>query len=122
MKSPHVFASVRFALAGLRHAVLAERNVQIHVALTVVAVAVGWWLGLAPSEWAVLALTIGLVLVAELANTAIERLVDLVAPDRHPLAGAAKDVAAGAVLVSAGVAVVVALLLFGPKVVAWLGC
>ena len=58
--------------------------------------------------------TVGLVVCAELVNSAIERLVDLVHPDHHPLAGEVKDVAAAAVVVSAAVAVVVGCLILGP--------
>jgi diacylglycerol kinase (ATP) len=64
---------------------------------------------------------IGLVWTAEGVNTAIEAVVDLASPDMHPLAGKAKDVAAGAVLLAALAAVVVGLLVFGPRVLALLG-
>ena len=61
----------------------------------------------APLWWAVMALAVGLVLVAELINTALEAVVDRLHPERHPEIGAAKDIAAGAVLVASGIAVVV---------------
>jgi diacylglycerol kinase (ATP) len=66
------------------------------------------------------ALAVGTVWTAELANTAIEALTDLVSPEYHPLAGKAKDVAAGAVLMAAVAALVVGLLIFGPRVLALL--
>ena len=75
---------------------------------------VGIWLHLPPRDWAVLALTIGVVLAVEVGNTAIEALVDLASPDTHPLAKVAKDAAAGAVLILALAAVVVGLTILGP--------
>ncbi len=71
-------------------------------------------LRLPPAAWAVLALAIGMVLFAELLNTAVEAVVDLVSPDEHPLAKQAKDVAAAAVLVAALTAVAA-----GALVAAW---
>jgi diacylglycerol kinase len=73
-----------------------------------------FWLGISRLEWSVLILTTLLVWMAEFANTALEAVVDLVSPDYHPLAKAAKDVAAAAVLVGALGAVVVGLLILGP--------
>lgn len=98
-----------------------QRNMWIHTAFSVGAVAAGLWLRLTPVEWAVIVLTMGLVWTAEFANTALEAAVDLASPDLHPLAKVAKDVAAGAVLVTAGTAVAVGLLIFGPPLLARLG-
>ncbi len=74
----------------------------------------GVWLRLTPDRWAILAVVSGLVLVSEMINTVVEGTVDLVCPDCHPLARTVKDVMAGAVLLSAIVAVVVGLLILGP--------
>ena len=71
-------------------------------------------MGLDRTEWAIIALTIGIVLAAEAFNTVAEAVVDLVAAEYHPLAKVAKDVAAGAVLVMAIAAVIVGLLILGP--------
>ena len=70
------------------------------------------------TEWAILLLTMGLVISCELINTAIEATVDLVTEEYHPLAKVAKDTAAAAVFVFAIVAVIVGIIIFGPKVVA----
>ena len=67
-------------------------------------------------EWAILVLTIGLVISCELVNTAIEAVVDLVTEEYHPLAKVAKDTAAAAVLIFAFVAVIVGLIIFVPKI------
>ena len=74
----------------------------------------GFAFGITPGEWTAICLCIGLVVSAELFNTAIERLVDLVSPQRHPLAGQVKDIAAGAVLVCALAAIAVGLIIFVP--------
>ena len=72
------------------------------------------------AEWLAVIAAIGLVWTAEGLNTAIEALVDLVSPEQHPLAGRAKDVAAGAVLLAALAATAIGLLVFGPRLLALL--
>jgi diacylglycerol kinase len=93
-----VSAAFGYALDGLRAAWRTQRNVRIHIVLALVVVVVGIVLRFALYAWAVVALAIGLVLAAELLNTALEALVDLVSPQQHPLAKRAKDVAAAGVL------------------------
>jgi diacylglycerol kinase len=82
------------------------------------ALALGVALRLSPSELALIVLTIGFVLITECVNTALETLCDLVQPSFHPLVKRAKDVTAGAVLIGALASVGVALLLFGPRLLA----
>lgn len=106
--------SFRYAFAGLWYMLRTQRNAWIHAAFTVVVIAMGFWLALDALEWALIALSIGGVWMAEFVNTALEAVVDLASPDIHPLARVGKDVAAGAVLVGAGTAVVVGLLVLGP--------
>ena len=79
-----------------------------------------WWIGCTAFEWTVLWLAMGLVLVAEMLNTALEYAIDLLHPDHHPLAGAVKDIAAGAVLVAAMVAVIVAVCILGIPLIRWM--
>jgi len=109
-----LLASFRYAFAGLGYLVRTQPNTRIHLAMAVTVVALGLWLGLPARDWAVLALTVGLVLTAEAFNTALETLVDLVSPEPHPLARTAKDVSAAAVTLAAVAAVVVGLLVLGP--------
>ncbi|MBN1923000.1 MAG: diacylglycerol kinase family protein [Anaerolineae bacterium] len=116
-----LLASFRFASAGLWDVVRTQRNFRIHLGVTAVVIVMGLWLGVSRQEWASLFLSIGRVLVAEIFNTGAEVLVDLASPNYHPLAKRVKDLAAGAVLLSAGVAVVVGLLLLGPPLLARLG-
>lgn len=109
--------SFRFALAGIRAAFWTEINMRIHLAAALVVVAVAFVLEVTATEWCLLIFCIGIVWAAEIFNTALEALVNLVSPVQHPLAGKVKDLAAGAVLVTAIMAVVVGLLIFGPHLV-----
>jgi diacylglycerol kinase len=113
--------SFQHAFAGLGHALRTQRNARIHISVAVVVVILGVALKLEPLEFAVLTLTIGFVFVSELFNTVVETVIDLVTEEFHPLARQAKDVAAGAVLVSSMVAVVVGLLVLGPPLLHLLG-
>lgn len=102
------------AFSGLFYAIRTQRNMPIHLAIAAGVIALGLWLGLSAVQWAILALTISSVLAAELLNSGLETVVDMVSPEYHPLAKRAKDVAAGAVLLAAIFAVVVGLLILGP--------
>lgn len=99
------------------HAIRTQRNMRIHCLATIVVLALGYILQFSPVELAILTLTVSLVLVAELINTAIETTVDLITPEYHPLAKTAKNVAAGAVLVMALGAVMVGVFLFFNRLV-----
>jgi diacylglycerol kinase (ATP) len=109
-----IIDSFRHAFAGLWHALRTQRNTRIHLVIAAIVVALGLWLQISFAEWAVLVLTIGFVLVSEMLNTMAESLVDLITPDYHPHAKIVKDVAAGAVLLGAIIAVLVGLLILGP--------
>lgn len=106
--------SFRYAWQGIRQCVGREQNLSFHFIVTVLVIGTGFAFGITPGEWTAICLCIGLVVSAELFNTAIERLVDLVSPQRHPLAGQVKDIAAGAVLVCALAAIAVGLIIFVP--------
>ena len=110
--------SFRYAFAGLAHCFRTQRNFRIHIAAAVLAALLALFLGLTFVEWAVLTLLVVMVMAAEMVNTMVEALVDLVTAEYHPLAKVAKDVAAGIVLLTAIGAVAVGLLVFGPKVLA----
>jgi diacylglycerol kinase len=107
-------AAFRFAFAGLGYALRTQRNLRIQLVVTGVVIVLGLWLRLPADQWALLALTSGLVLLGELVNTVVEKLVDLVCPDYDPLAKVVKDVMAGAVVLACIVAVIVGLLVLGP--------
>lgn len=109
------FDSFNDAASGLVRAARTQRNVRVHLVAAVAAVALALYLRLGRAEVVLVALAIGLVLVAELLNSAVEGIVDLVVEHEHPAAKAAKDVAAGAVLVAAAVAVACAWLILAPR-------
>jgi diacylglycerol kinase len=103
-----------FAGGGLWHTLRTQRNMRVHAALAIVAVALGVVVHLAPVEWALVCVAITGVVITEMFNTVIEAIVDLVSPQPHPLAKVAKDVAAGAVLLNAILAVAIALFVYLP--------
>jgi diacylglycerol kinase len=106
--------SFRHAFGGLWHAIKTQRNMRIHLAIAGAVLVLGLYLQVDWLEWAVLALTIGFVLVAEMFNTVAEAAMDAATPYYHPLVKTAKDVAAGAVLLTSIIAVLVGLLILGP--------
>ncbi|MDB5283836.1 MAG: Diacylglycerol kinase [Bacteroidota bacterium] len=111
-----LFKSFGYALKGMFIALREQQNMRIHLLAIFVVTVAGIYLGLSAIEWAIIALTIGFVVCAEMINTAIEELVNLVSPDFHVKAGKIKDVSAGAVLVAAIIATVVAVYIFGNKI------
>ncbi len=114
----NIFASFRYAAAGVTYAFNTQRNFRIHCVLGAVAISLGAALHLSGVEMAVICITSGLVLTLELLNTAIESVVDLtVQQTYHELAKVAKDCAAGAVLISALASLLVASWLIIPKAI-----
>ncbi len=110
--------SFRDAFSGIYYVLRTQRNAKIHLGITVAVVVLGAWLGLGISQWVPLVLAAGLVWTAEIVNTAVEAAVDLISPREHPLAGTAKDVSAGAVLLAAAAAALVGILILGPPLLA----
>ncbi len=106
--------SFGYALAGIRHTLKTQRNAQIHVAAAGMVLILGLIARLNRLEWAILALTSGSVIAAEMLNTATEAAMDYATTEYHPQIKIVKDVAAGAVLVAAITAVIVGLLILGP--------
>ncbi|PKG21786.1 diacylglycerol kinase [Niallia nealsonii] len=113
----NLFSSFRFALSGIVRAVKKERNLKFHLIISSIIIFLGFYYQVSAVNWMMLAIAMGLVITMEMMNTAIERVVDLVTKDFHPLAKEAKDIAAGAVLVAAVVSVVIGLIIFLPKIV-----
>ncbi|MEH1949702.1 diacylglycerol kinase [Nostoc sp.] len=114
----NLFVSFKYAWAGISYSFQTQRNFRIHVSVCAMAIALSVFLHLQAVEIAVIGITSGLVLALELLNTAIESVVDLtVKQTYHDLAKIAKDCAAGAVLVSAFVAMLVAGTLLLPPLV-----
>jgi diacylglycerol kinase len=109
-------ASFGHAFRGVWAALNSEVHLRFHALATVVVIGLGFYYAISRLEWALVSISVACVWSAELMNTAIEALTDLASPEYHPLAGKAKDVAAGAVLLAALGALVVGLLVFGPRV------
>lgn len=111
-----ILAPFKAATAGLVYTFRTQRHMRIHLYVVLVVMTMGVVFGLRLRELLVLIFTISLVLVAEMFNSAIEATVDLVEPRYHPLAKFAKDIAAGAVLITTIIALVVgSLMLLGEK-------
>ena len=108
--------SFGFAGRGIRSVFETEVNMKIHLTVALLVIIFGFILQINITEWMLCLLCFGLVVGTEMMNTAIENLVDLVSPHQHPLAGATKDIAAGAVLINAIISAIVGLLIFVPKV------
>jgi len=124
LKSPHrqqpqsewakFIAGFRYAFRGLWYALRTQRNARVHVCIAVLAILVGVALHISAVEFAMVFVAITGVFIAEMFNTVFELCIDLASPEYHPLAKIAKDVAAGAVLLSAMLSVVIGLFVFGP--------
>ena len=107
--------SFGYAFEGIGYVMRTQRNARVHLAIGLLVVLAGVYFGIGATEWAILSLAFGMVFSAEMINTVAELSVDLLTQRRHPLAKAAKDVSAGAVLVTAIAAVGVGLAIFGPR-------
>lgn len=107
-------AAIGHALRGWQYVLRTQHNAWIHSLMATMVILLGFWLNIPPHDWALLVLAIAIVFTAEFINTAIEAVVDLASPQKHPLAKVGKDVGAGAVLVAALAGVLIGLLILGP--------
>ncbi len=110
--------SLRAAVAGAVHTLYSQPNAWIEATAILVVTAAGWWFAVARWEWVALLLIFSLILALEAVNTAVEAAIDLVSPEYHPLAKIAKDAAAGALVFAVVGSVLVAAIIFGPRL--WL--
>jgi len=113
--------SFYFAIHGIAIMLRSQRNAYIHAAATVSVVTVSVFFGISRTDWCWIVLAIVAVWTAEALNTALEFLTDVASPGFHPIAGQAKDVAAGAVLIAATGSVIIGVLVLGPHLLRWLG-
>ena len=102
-----------YAFQGIIYCIKNERNMRIHTVAALYVLIFARFFAFTREDYAILLLTIGMVMSAEAMNTAVEKLADRVSGEKHPLIKAAKDAAAGAVLILAVISVGVALFLFG---------
>ena len=107
--------SFKFAFKGIAELLKSHTNFKIHIALALLAIAAGFYLEISNSEWLIIILCILIVFMAEGFNTAIEFVVDLASPEKHPLAAKAKDVAAASVLIAAIGSAIIGMMIFIPK-------
>lgn len=115
MKPETWLETLNCAIEGVLHAVHTQRHMRWHIFSCLALLTLTPFIGVTGNEFALLSLAAAMVIVAELANTALETAVDLISPEFHRLAKEAKDAAAGAVLVAAAAAVVVGWVIFYPK-------
>lgn len=115
------WAAFGYAAQGIVYALLTQRNMKIHAAAAVAVIAAAALLHVSWERWVALLFAIALVMALELVNTALESVVDLASPELHPLAKAAKDTAAGAVLLAAVFAAITGVIVFYHPVVGLLG-
>ena len=117
MKNKKLINSFKYAFKGIVSSIKSERNMKIHFTMMILVIIAGILLNISMWEWITCFILFGLVISLEMVNTAIETVVDIVSPKYNFQAGRAKDIAAGAVLVNAIVAVIVGLLIFLPKII-----
>ena len=107
----------KYGFNGLDYAFRTQVNFKVHTIFAIFVILLGYVLEITDKEWLWILLATSMVLISELLNTALEVLVDLVSPEHNQKAGIIKDVAAGAVLVTALFAVVAGLIIFLPKII-----
>jgi diacylglycerol kinase (ATP) len=105
-----------YALQGILRFFKEEAHAKIHLTLTIGVIVAGFLYHLSFIEWVSCLLCIALVIVAEMFNSALENLIDLVSPNHHKLAGRAKDIGAGAVLIASTISAGIGLWIFVPKI------
>ncbi len=108
-----------YAIKGLVFFFKTEKSAWIHLFATLLVVIAGFYFNLSAYEWIAIVFAIGLVITTEIINTAIEELVNMIQPTYHPVAGKIKDFGAAAVLLTSFVAVIIACIVFIPKIMEW---
>lgn len=112
MKKRSLIDSFNYAVSGIITAIKTEKNMRIHYLIAILVITLSLFFDFSRTEFLLLLFAISLVVVAEMINTALERVIDLITQEYHPLARLVKDVAAGAVLIAAINSIVVGYLLF----------
>ncbi|GEN57411.1 diacylglycerol kinase [Halolactibacillus alkaliphilus] len=111
---------LKYAINGLIFAFKNEINMRVHVLVTIIVIMLGFFFQVSFTEWVLLFLTFGLVLSSEVFNTAVEMLLDYLAPEWHPKAGIIKDLTAGGVLIASSIALIIGAIIFIPKIITWM--
>ena len=110
--------SFGYAFNGLRLLLMKEHNAWLHLVATLAVVAAGFFFSLSRGEWIIIVFSIGIVWMAELFNTSLERTIDFISTEQHPKIKVIKDLSAGAVLVAAITALIAGAIVFIPKILA----
>ena len=113
--------SFKYAFEGIIQTYKGEQNLKIHTFIAILVIVFGFFLKISTVEWFACLILIGLVLMSEFFNTAIEYVVDLASPKIHPLAKAAKDTASAGVLIMSIMAAIVGGIIFIPKLIEYIG-
>ena len=113
--------SFKYAFQGIIQSYKGAQNLKIHTAIAILVITFGFILKISYVEWLICLVLIGLVLMAEFFNTALEYVVDLASPEVHPLAKAAKDTASAGVLMMAIISALIGFIIFMPKLIEWIG-
>jgi len=108
--------SFKNAFKGIFILIISQKNARIHALATIIVCMLGFYFGLTKTEWCLIVIAISVVWTAEAFNTALEFLADAVSPEHHPLTGKAKNLAAGAVLISAVGSAIIGILIIGPYI------
>jgi len=116
---PSFFQGFSYAYAGIINSIKSEANLKVHLGAACLAIAMGLFFQISSNEWLWILLVIFLVLAAEVMNTAIESLSNLVSPEYHPLIKKTKDASAGAVLLLSVFALICGFIIFLPKITAF---
>ena len=119
-KTKKLINSFKYAISGIITSFKTERNMKIHILVMILVIIAGIVFKLSLLDWIILVIMFGLVISAELFNTAIETTIDMITKEKNEKAKIAKDVAAGAVLVLAIVSVIVGLIIFIPKILSFI--
>ena len=114
--------SFRYAFNGIRLLIQNEHNAWIHCIITICVIISGFIFNLSATEWISIIIIIGIVFSAEAINSAIESISDLVSPEYNEHIKQTKDLAAGAVLIVAIIAVIIGLIIFIPKIIPYITC
>lgn len=110
------FMSFKYAIEGILKTIKDERNIKIHILAVIVVIIMGTIYKISTLEWIICIILFGLVISSEMINTSIEHTVDLITKEENKLAKLAKDAAAGAVLVNAIASIIIAGIIWIPKI------
>jgi diacylglycerol kinase len=116
MKQQSILSAFRHAFNGLAYFFVHERNGRVQLCAAAPVIVFGVWLRVSAAEWVTLLLCIGAVLSLEMLNSSVEKLCDIVHKEHHPVIKIVKDVSAAAVLFSSVISIIIACIIFLPKI------